>query len=145
MRQLLRRSRADFGPRAIGGDDTGVDRRAVRDHRADRPGGLARRIEEGRTRSGVVADVHASGKSSRPRKIPLRAELEQARRTASRFCQMVVELIRQEVLQRKGGARADRGAHQCEQDDLRDKQPRPQRPCPWRPQARQPPAFSARA
>ena len=55
-----------------------------------------------------------------------RPELEQTRRTAARLGQLVVELIRQEVLQRNRGAHADRGAHQCEQNDLRHEQPRPQ-------------------
>ena len=126
VRELLRRSRTDFGPGAVGGDDTGVDRGAMRDHRADRAGGLARSIEEGRTRTEVVADDHASRKSSRPREIRRRAELEQTRRTASRFRQLVVELIRQEMLQRKRGAHADRCAHQREKDDLGHKQPGPQ-------------------
>ena len=113
---------------AVGGDDTGVDGRTARYHRADRAGGLTGRVEEGRTRPQVVADDHPSREAAvarEPGRRRRRPELEQTRRTPAGLGQLVVELIRQKVLQRKHCADTDPGAHQGEQDNLRHEQPCP--------------------
>jgi hypothetical protein len=54
------------------------------------------------------------------------------------FGQPVVELIHQKTLQRKLSAHPDRRAHQRKQDDLRGKQPGPQRPTARRAEAAAP-------
>jgi hypothetical protein len=87
------------------------------------PGG----VEEGRSWPEVVVDDDASrvpgwpGKAGRQRP----SEIEQAHGTPTGFGQPVVELIHQEVLQRKLGTHADGRAHQRQQNDLRGEKPGP--------------------
>ena len=54
-----------------------------------------------------------------------RTEFEQTRRTPAGLGQPVVELVGQKVLQRNHCADTYAGAHQGQQNYLRDEQPRP--------------------